>query len=77
MEQRRLRLLLAQGALWVQPDDKEDWELPDNGKYQLDWMADSDEGWVEETAKTLLTMDDYAAIQTEIKKQILRAGYSA
>lgn len=54
-------------CLWVQADDKAVWELPEQGKYQLDFMPDHDEGWDNNTGKTLLTTDDIKAVVARIK----------
>lgn len=53
-------------CLWVQPDDKENWEMAEAGRYQLDHIVDSHEGWDGNTCKTLLVTDDLVAVVAAI-----------
>lgn len=55
-------------VLWVQADDKKEWGLPDQGKYQLDFVHNGEDGWVDGTDKTLLITNDFAAVLAEVKK---------
>lgn len=57
-------------CLWVQPDDKSEWEFPDQGKFQLDFIVDENEGWDNNTCKTLLTSDGIVTVMTEVKKHM-------
>lgn len=55
-------------VLWVQPDNKAEWELPDQPRFQLDFLVDGDEGWDDRTSKTLLKTDDIKAVVAEVLK---------
>lgn len=55
-------------CLWVQADKKDEREFPEMGTFQLDWIADSDEGWDEDTCRTLLTSDSIEEVMKTIKK---------
>ncbi len=57
-------------VLWVQPDDKAQWELPEQDKYQLDHVLNKDEGWEASTDKTLLITDDLAKVLAEVRKHV-------
>ncbi len=49
--------------LWAQPDNKSEWELPDNPRFQLDRIHDLANGWDEDAGdNTVLSSNDIADI---------------
>lgn len=54
-------------VLWVQPDDVESWLFPEAGRFQLDFIADGEEGWDDTTSRIILQSNDIQHVMAEIK----------
>jgi len=58
-------------VLWVQPDDRREWRLPDAKKFQLDYMPDGDAGWdASRGCKTLVNTMDIRTVMDMVKRSL-------